>query len=238
MAQKYPDYPKTTNIDKAHVAYCFDQTKPKGKREEADTASNSSSLPEPDELVYEPEEKGALQARGFVDKIVVAGKDLFLAPKPTCSAPEVPDNFMWVEDVIAKAGDVCERIKADIVMTGAARDGGVGYVLDLLNNGHDKQGHQLKDNRWVYATYFLRFVPPAKATIDEIQSISAGIYDLCNDGIERILTKGDGCTQSIKYYRPSKARHYTGDGARSGNLNLYWGDAPEPVAELMVDFTN
>jgi hypothetical protein len=90
----------------------------------------------------------------------------------------------------------------------------------------------------VDATYLLRYVPPVKATVDEIQAISAGIYDLCNDGLEKILTKDTGCTQSIKYFRPSKAKHYTGNGARSGSLNLYWGDAPEPVAMMMVDFSN
>jgi hypothetical protein len=75
---------------------------------------------------------------------------------------------MWVQDVVAKAAEVCEKLKANIVMTGVARDRGVTHVLDHFNNGHEKQGHQLKDNQWVYASYFLRYVLPAKATVNEI----------------------------------------------------------------------
>jgi hypothetical protein len=112
----------------------------------------------------------------------------------------VLDNFVWVQDVVAKVAEVCEKLKANIVMTEVARDRGVTYVLDYFNNGHDKQGHQLQDNRWVYASYFSRYVLPAKATVNEIQAISAGIYDLCKDGKERILAKGNKGTQLVTYY--------------------------------------
>jgi hypothetical protein len=60
MVQKYPNYPTTTDVDKQYVAYCFDQTKPKGKREEAGAASDNHDPLELDELVYEPTEEGAL----------------------------------------------------------------------------------------------------------------------------------------------------------------------------------
>jgi hypothetical protein len=66
-SQKYANYRTTTNIDKQHVAYGFDQTKVKGKRDEAGAASNNYDPLELDELVYEPTEKGALQARSIVD---------------------------------------------------------------------------------------------------------------------------------------------------------------------------
>jgi hypothetical protein len=211
MSQKYPNYHTTTSIDKQHVAYCFDKTKVKGKRDEAGAASNNHDPLELDELVYEPTEEGALQARSIVDKLIVLGKDLFLAANPTYSAL----------DVVAKAAEVCEKLKANIVVTDVARDRGVTYVLDHFNSGHDKQGHQLKDNWWVHASYFLRYVLPAKATVNEIQALSASIYNLCNDGNEGILTKGNICTQLAKYYRLSKAKHYTGDSAKTRNLNLY-----------------
>jgi hypothetical protein len=48
---------------------------------------------------------------------------------------------MWVQDVVAKAAEVCEKLKANIVMTGVARDRGVTHVLDYFNNGHEKQGY-------------------------------------------------------------------------------------------------
>jgi hypothetical protein len=43
--------------------------------------------------------------------------------------------------VVAKVAEVCEKLKANIVMTEVARDRGVTYVLNYFNNGHDKQGH-------------------------------------------------------------------------------------------------
>lgn len=196
MSQKYPNYCTTTNIDQQQVAYCVDQTKIKGKRDKAGAASNSHDPLELDELVYEPTEEGALQARSIVDRLVVSGKDLFLAAKPAHSALAVPDNLMWVQDVVAKAAGVCEKLKANIAIAEVARDRGVTYVLDRFNSGHD--------NGWVYASYFLRYVLPAEATVDKIQAISAGIYDLCNDGNDHILTKGNKYTQLVKVLSPKQ----------------------------------
>lgn len=143
---------------------------------------------------------------------------------------------MWIEDVVGTSVQVCERLKSDIQLSGLAKDGGTGFIVDKLFSGHDKQGHQLKDNAKVAVYYTLKFVPPAQLALEETKAIAQGIYDLCNDGIERILTKGSGCTQDIKYFRPSKAKTYTGSGARSGAVDLFWGDTSTVIANLAVDF--
>jgi hypothetical protein len=60
MSQKYPNYYTTTSINKQHVAYCFNKTKVKGKRDKASAASNNYNPLKLDKLVYEPIEEGAL----------------------------------------------------------------------------------------------------------------------------------------------------------------------------------
>lgn len=70
--------------------------------------------------------------------------------------------------------------------------------------------------------------------IEDIKALANGVYDLCNDAIERIGTKNEGCIQDIKYYRPSKAKHFVDPAVIGGMLGLSWGG--ERVATLSVDF--
>jgi hypothetical protein len=231
MRQKYPDYPSTVDVDQKAVHECLSAPRPRARRSDLDAANSNHT--ESNELLYEPE---ALQARGFVDRVQAAGKDLFLRQNPLCTTAKVTDNFMWTEGIVTTSVQVCERLKSDIQLSGVATDGGTGFVVDKLFSGHDKQGHQLKDNVKVAVYYTLKFVPPAQAAVSDIKAIAQGIYDLCNDGIERILTRGSGCTQDIRYFRPSKGRTYTGSGARSGEVDLFWGDTSTVIANLAVDF--
>jgi len=208
---------------------CINQLQPHVRRAEA---------LDDDVLLYEPEETNAVQARGIIDTAQVLGKQLYLNKKPRCDGTEVHDNFVWVEDIVSQADRVCSQLKDKIDAYNIKEDGGVATVVDLLTNGHDKQGHQLKDNRHVTATFLLSIYPPTNMAITDIKTLAAGIYDLCNDGITRIATKNEGCTADLKYYRPSKAKTYHGVGAVGGILRMFLGADTNPVADLTVDFSN
>jgi hypothetical protein len=133
MRQKYPDYPSTVDVDRKAVHECLSAPRPRARRSDLD-APNSNYI-ESNELLYEPE---ALQARGFVDRVQAAGKDLFLGQNSFCTTAEVTDNFKWTEDIVKTSGQVCERLKSDIQLSGVATDGGTGFVVDKLFSGHDK----------------------------------------------------------------------------------------------------
>jgi hypothetical protein len=110
-------------------------------------------------------------------------------------------------------------------------------MLDHLNIGHDKQAHQLKDNVQVGLQIAIQLAPPAIGQpLATTVAVAEAVYDLCNDGVERILTRGSGCTQAITYYRPSKAKHYTDNAARSGELAMYWGGSA--IEKLALDVFN
>jgi hypothetical protein len=208
---------------------CVDQTQPKARRAEA---------AEDDVLLYEPEEADAVKPRDLIDTAQVLGQMLYLNKKPWCDGTEVHENFVWVADITAKANDICSRLKDDIEKHGLKEDGGVGSVVDLLTNGHDKQGHQLKDKRHLTATYLLNFYPPARTGIEGVKQLASGVYDLCNDGIMRIAEKGTGCTADLKYFRPSKAKTYHDVGAIGGTLRMFFGKDTNPVADLSLMFSN
>ncbi|KAH7396096.1 hypothetical protein BKA66DRAFT_454467 [Pyrenochaeta sp. MPI-SDFR-AT-0127] len=170
---------------------------------------------------------------------MAAGKKLFLEQNPHCNIPEVPNNFLFVKEIMAKTEEWCERIKVDMEVYGVAENGGTGLFAALLPFGHDKRGHQLKDKVEVGLQLAITLAPPSVGqTLETTKAIARGVYDLCNDGIERILTKGSGCTQEIKYYRPSKAKHYTDDAARSGQVALFWGDTDTTIGKLVLDVFN
>ncbi|KAF2175417.1 hypothetical protein K469DRAFT_683962 [Zopfia rhizophila CBS 207.26] len=236
IQQKHPKFPGEGKPTSQEVRKCVGETRPKAKRDEE--VPGPEGRPVEGELVYEPEVGSSVEPRGIVDKVFRVGKDLYLDKKPWCDGDKTHDNFVWVSDIRAKSNDICKQLREQIDTSEIGQDGGVGLVIDHLTNGYDKQGHQLKDKRKVTATYILSFIPPAKMAINEIKEIASGVYDLCNDGIERIATKGQGCSEEIPYYRPSHAKHYTGTGAIGGYLQMFWGDKANSVADLTVDFSN
>jgi hypothetical protein len=235
IQQKHPNFPTKGKPTPQEMRSCLDEAKANTKRD-TEAGSPTADLGA-EELLYNPDEKRSVQPRYIIDSVGRLGKSLYLDKKATwCDGKTVHDNFVWVADIVSRSKDICSQLKDQIDSSGLKEDGGVGLVIDKLTNGHDKQGHQLKDKRKVTASYLLTFVPPAKMTINEIKELSTGVYDLCNDGIERIATKGEGCTQDIKYYRPSKAKHYTDTGAIGGTIQMYLGDSVSRVADLTIGF--
>jgi hypothetical protein len=230
IQEHHPGFPKDGSKPTSQEMHdCVDRMQPKARRAEAG---------EDDVLFYEPEAADAVKPRGIVDTVQVLGKQLYLNQKPWCEGKEVHDNFVWVEDIVSNATSVCLDLKDKIDIHNLKKDGGVSSVLNYLTNGHDKQGHQLKDKRHVTASYLLNFYPPAKMAIEEVKQLAAGIYDLCNDGIMRIGTKEKGCTAGITYFRPSKAKTYHGVGAIGGTIRMFFGEDTSPVADLSLDFSN
>ncbi|KAI8930548.1 hypothetical protein NX059_012160 [Plenodomus lindquistii] len=226
----HPGFPKDgSNPTSQEMSDCVEQTLPKARRAEAF---------EDDVLLYEPNKTDTVKPRNIVDQVQVLGKQLYLREKALCVGDEVHDNFVWVEDIVSSAKNVCGELKDKIEQHGLRENGGVGTVLKLLTNGHDKQGHQLKDNRHLAANYMLNILPTTRHGIHNIKQLASGIYDLCNDGIERIATKGDGCTADLSYYRPSKAKTYHGVGAIGGVIGMYLGQDTVHVADLALDFFN
>lgn len=184
------------------------------------------------------ETRNDLSARNIIESVIKAGQTLSIDQKPFCDGEKVHDNFLWVTDIRESAVDICQELNKQISETGIAQDGGVGLVVKQFTSGHDKQANQLKDYRKVTATFLLNLIPPAKATLDTVKQISSGLDELCHNAIEKIATKNMGCTAEIKYYRPSKAKSFTGTGAIGGFLEVVYGAAKDAVANISVDFSN
>lgn len=116
--------------------------------------------------------------------------------------------------------------------------GGVALFVDQVSNGNNKRGHQFQDKGKLVATYLLNFYPPAKMTNENIKQLAAATYSMCDDAIRRLGTskKEGGCTQGIKYYRPSKAKHYNDPGQIGGLIQMAWDGVK--VADFSLDFAN
>lgn len=234
LRQKYPGFPKDGKPSHEEIRACIKEAQPKVKREETPSAEQRAAT---DELIYEADTGPSIHPRGIVDTVDRLGKSLHLEKRAFCPIPELHNEFVWAKDVVSKANDICTQLKSQIDAYGLAEDGGLAVVIDKITYGHNKRGHQLQDNRKLIATYLLNFTPPAKMAVDDIKQIASGVYDLCNDGIERISTDGEGCVQNVKYYRPSKAKHYTDAGAKDGSIRMFFDKYFQDVASLSIEFT-
>lgn len=176
-----------------------------------------------------------LKARDFIDNIFTVGKTLFLDRKANCKYQQVHDEFIWWKDIFERIPDVCFTLKEQIESNGLDRDGGVASVINKITNGHDKQGHQLKDKVSLGVSYLVNWFPPARMTINEIKAVASGVSSLCEGAIRRIGNVDDGgCKNDIRYYRPSKAKTFTDAAAIAGTLGVEW--AGQKVADIVVDF--
>jgi hypothetical protein len=237
-----PNFPAEGRPSAKQAKECMESTRPLAKREQ----------PEDGVLIWEPEEKrsighvedlggegerGSIQSRGIVDKLFTLGKDLLLDSRSNCFSTEVHDDFLFVSEIHEKMGETCRQIQEQIDATGIQKDGGIGLIIDKVTNGHDKQGHQLKDKRALTVTYLLNFYPPTGMAINDIKTLAAGVNDFCNDAVLRLGSYNDegGCVQNIKYYRPSKAKTYHDDAQIGGDLQITWDG--ERVGAFSIDFS-
>jgi hypothetical protein len=212
---------------------CMSQSQPKTKR------NDTTAQPEPEELIYEPDTNPTVTPRGAItDTIQVLGKAMALASSATCPT-SLRNEFVWARDLQARGVQVCNDLIADINRKGISELGGIGVVVDQLGFGHNKKGHQLTDNAKLTATWILSILPPPAGVVNnDIKAIAQGVHDLCDDAIIRLTANDVGCAQDVKYYRPSKAKHYKDPAAREGTISLSFGSGTEQIAGLSLSFTN
>jgi hypothetical protein len=139
----------------------------------------------------------AVEARSIIDTAQVLGKQLYLSKAPLYDGDKVQANFVWVEDIVSQADRVCSQLKGKIDAYNIKEDGGVATIVDLLTNGHDKQGNQLKDNRHVTATFLLSIYPPTNMAITDIKTLATGIYDLCNKELRGLQARRLAAAQLV-----------------------------------------
>ncbi|KAH6694930.1 hypothetical protein BKA61DRAFT_711359 [Leptodontidium sp. MPI-SDFR-AT-0119] len=172
--------------------------------------------------------------------LTIRGNDdddvLNIDASPWCDSDKVNDNFIWVTEIRDKAVDFCTILVTEINEKGLSKDGGVGQFVNLFTNGHDKQGHQLKDGVKVVATFVLKVYTPAGMAFETVKEVAKGVQGACVQGLKVLATKETGCTDDLDYYRPSKAKGYTGTGAIGGLLHILWKGVP--FAALKLDLAN
>jgi hypothetical protein len=233
IQQTNPQFPNGDRPDDQVLRKCMSQAHPKGKRDDATT------LMEAEELIYEPDTHPVVTPRGTItDTIQVLGKAMALASSAVCPT-SLRNEFVWAHDLQNSAVRVCNDLMADINRKGISELGGVGVVVDQLGFGHNKKGHQLTDNAKLTATWILDILPPPVGVVnDDVKAIAKGVHELCDDAIMRLTANDVGCAQDVKYYRPSKAKHYKDPAAREGTISLSFGSGVEQIAGLSLSFTN
>lgn len=234
LRQKHPQFPKQGQPTDQELRDCVAQSQPKAKR---DDTIQSAAI---NELIYEPTGATNLTTRGVLtDTLQVLGKPLGVQDKATCVPNRgLGNEFAFGYDIQANAKRVCNDLKNSIEKKGLREDGGISYVIDQMGNAHNKKGHQLEDNVKITATYMLTIYPPTGMALKDIQTIASGIYDLCDDAILRLTSRDEGCTEDVKYYRPSKVKHYNDPGVLDGAIGMYFDGGLNTIAQLGLSFTN
>lgn len=146
------------------------------------------------------------------------------------------DNFIWVTEIRDNAVKFCNILVKEIRDNGLSKDGGVAQFVNHFTNGHDKQGHQLKDGMKVAATFVLKVYTPVGMAFETVKEVAKGLEVACVQGLTVLATKETGCTDDINYYRPSKAKGYTGTGAMGGLMYMLWKGIP--FAAVKLDLAN
>jgi hypothetical protein len=237
-----PNFPAEGRPSAKQAKDCMESTQPHAKREQPDNRV----------WIWEPEEKrsmghvedlggegerGSIQSRDIVDKLFTLGKNLFLDTKSNCVGTQAHDDFLFNYEIKDKLGETCRQLQQQIDTTGIKEDGGIGFLVDKVTNGHDKQGSQLVDKRALTVTYLLSFYPPAGMAINDIKTLAAGVNDFCNDAILRLgsFNEEGGCLENMKYFRPSKGKTFHEYAQIGGDLQIKWDG--KRVGAFSMDFS-
>ena len=147
------------------------------------------------------------------------------------------DEFVWVHDVTALAGSICDEVKGKIEETGMHEDGGIAYAARTLTNAHDDQSNYLHNGRHLLLTMAVDFFPPANMLKADIQTLAQGAHTLCSISVQRLMTPGEGCTEEVNWYVSQKAKFEKETAAVGGQVGMFYDGSNNHVASLRIGFS-
>jgi hypothetical protein len=229
VQKTFPRFPKEGEPTTEQLRACFPGARPQVARE----LVSRNALDEFDSV---------LQPRGWSDLIQVLGKPMGVDQKSACSnengePTKLHDEFVWVEDVVNAADNLCDQALKVIESTGLTQDGGIGYASKQFDNAHDKQSNFLHNKRKLLLTMAINFYPPAAIVQDQIKTVAKGVRDLCAASVSRLMDTRDGCTSQVSWYNSGRAKFDKHLAAVGGHIGMFFESSSDAVGQVALAFT-
>jgi hypothetical protein len=164
--------------------------------------------------------------------------------EPDCQEKDLSDStlhdeFVWADDVISIANQVCDNVNKAMNENGINdKSGGGGTAFWNFDNAHDKQGNRLLNKRHLLLTVATTVYPPLGAAVDGAKAVAAGVHTVCSAGIQRLLNPQNGCTQNVDWYVSQDAKTKNKLAALGGVLSVALGSANNPVGSIRIGFSD
>lgn len=240
LRQTYPTFPKEGSPTAQEIQTCSDPNQPRAKRETAPTEPTTR-----ESIYYTPENTTQVLPRGvFADTAKVLDQVLSLGMEPSCKEEDksdstLHDEFVWADDVISIANQVCDMASQKMESNGIHELlGGGGYANWDFKNAHDKQGNRLLNGRHLLLTVATTAYPPLGVAVDGAKAVAAGLHTVCSAGIQKLLNPQNGCTRNVDWYVSQEAKTKKKLAAIGGILNVVLGSANNPVGSIRVGFSD
>tara|TARA_R110002003_G_scaffold2995_2_gene24759 strand:+ start:381 stop:1211 length:831 start_codon:yes stop_codon:yes gene_type:complete len=221
LRQTYPNFPKEGSPTGQEIQTCSDQSRPRAKR---DTVP-----PEPitGESKYVLDNTTQVLSRGLLpDTAKVLDQVLSLGMEPSCKEKDdsdstLHDEFVWADDVVSIANEVCDQANRYMEDKGINDQyGGGGYTSKDLYNAHDDQGNRLLNGRHLLLTVATTVYPPLGVAVDGAKAVAAGLHTVCSAGMQKLLNPQNGCTRKVDWYVSQKAKFQNKLVAIGGVISL------------------
>jgi hypothetical protein len=240
LRQTYPRFPREGSPTVQEIQTCSDPNRPRSKRETAPTE------PTTEDSIFAPENATQVLPRGlFIDTAKVLDQVLSLGAEPTCREKDssesstLHDEFVWADDVISIASQVCDKVNRAMEENGINDDnGGAGSAFWDFYNAHDEQGNRLLNGRHLLLTVATTVYPPIGPAVEGAKAVAAGVHTVCSAGIKRLLNPQNGCTQNVDWYVSQKVKWEKKLAALGGVLDVVLGSGNNRIGSIRIGFSD
>lgn len=165
-------------------------------------------------------------------------------PKKSSCGKEVPNHFMEAAPFREAVNSVCNDLSSKLMDKGLEKGGNA--IKHVFGNGYHKKDSWLEDNQKVILELAMNLTPQTRAALKATKVAKATFDTLCKDGLTKLGTKGEGCTQELNYYKGTigipghgiPTEHAQTTTIKDGVSDLFINNAKDFFGTLSMNWRN
>lgn len=165
-------------------------------------------------------------------------------PKKSSCGKSVPNHFMEAGPFRDAVGAVCSDLADQLLKKGLEKGGNA--IQHKFGNGFHKKNSWLEKNQGVIFEVAMNLTPQTRAALKAAKVAKATLNTLCHDGLTKLGTKGDGCTQELGYYKKTigvpgagiPADHATTTTVKNGLADLFINNSKDLFGSISMNWRN
>ena len=165
----------------------------------------------------------------------------FETPQKSSCGKSIPNNFMEAGPFRHAVGGICNDLADKLIQKGLEK-GGNAIQHKFKGTAYHKKASWLNDNKNVIFEVAMNLTPQTRAALKSANIAQGTLNSLCHDGLTKLGTKGEGCTQELGYYKDHvlyiPIDHAVTTAVKNGVSDLFINNAKDFFGTLSMNWRN